>query len=287
MQSVRKLFKKRIDTGLVWIVGFLLLIAVVMALPIDYLAETAFNPLNVLVVYPPTFFVRNPTTSNFTALTMSVSSSLVPFSRYLVNSLFISGMAVGGVVLISSMAAYPLAKHIFPGRNLLFKFIIASLMFAPEVIEIPRYIFISHLYIMNTYFVLILPQLCFPIGLFLMKQFMEQIPDAIFEAGKIDGANQLVLFRQVALPQVKPASATVVILAFIQVWNDTASCSLFVQNERIKTLPYFLSTISGQGVATVGAAAAAAFLLLIPTVTIFLLFQRQVISTMAYSGIKQ
>ena len=284
---MQKLIKKRIDAGLIGIVLFLLVVAVVMALPIVYLVVTAFKPLDELFVYPPTFFVRNPTTSNFSSLVLAVSSSMVPFSRYLVNSLFISGVVVTGVVLISSMAAYPLAKHRFPARNLIFKFVVASLMFAPEVIEIPRYIFISHLNIMNTYFVLILPQLCFPIGLFLMKQFMEQIPDAIFEAAKIDGANQVVLFRQIALPQVKPASATVIILAFIQVWNDIASSSLFVQNERIKTLPYFLSTISGQGVATVGTAAAAAFLLLIPTVTIFLLFQRQVISTMAYSGIKQ
>lgn len=283
---MRKIFKKRWDKGLIGILIFLILIAVVMALPIVYLTATAFKPTEELFVYPPTFFVKNPTMRNFASLLTSISTSMVPFGRYLINSLIVSGTVVVGVLMISTLGAYPLAKHNFPGKNILFNIVVASLMFAPEVIEIPRYILISNLGIRDTYWVLILPQLCFPIGLFLMKQFMEQIPDALFEAGKIDGANQWTIFWKLALPQVKPASATVIILSFIQIWNDTASSSLYVQNEKIKVLPYFLNTISGQGTSTAGTAAAAAFLMLIPTVIIFLIFQKQVISTMAYSGIK-
>jgi len=283
---MRIFFKRRIELSFVGILLFLSAVAAVMALPMVYLVSTAFKPIDELFIYPPTFFVRNPTTNNFASLLTAVTSSLVPFSRYLVNSIFVTGISVFLILLICSMAAYPLAKMKFPGQGLIFKFIIISLMFAPEVTEIPKYILISRLNIMNTYLVLTLPLLCFPIGVFLMKQFMDQIPDALYEAAKIDGANHAVIYWHITMPQVKPAWATVIILSFLAIWNDSGSSALYIQTERIKSLPFFLSTISGQGVATVGAASAASLLMLLPSVIIFLAFQRQVISTMAYSGIK-
>jgi ABC-type glycerol-3-phosphate transport system permease component len=274
------------DYGFAFNVIFLTLMALFMILPLVFLISTAFKPLTELFVYPPTFFVKRPTMDNFSALTSSVSSSLVPFVRYAFNSVIVSSSVVFLIVAISSLAAYPLAKHKFLGKNVLFAIVVSALMIAPEVLEIPRYIVISKLGILNTYFALILPQLAFPVGLFLMKQFMEQIPDAIFEASKIDGASEVKMFWSIALPQVKPAWATISILCFIQVWGDTTSSGLFIQSEKLKTLTYYLSTISGTGVGTVGAAAAASMLMVLPPIVIFMLFQKKVVSTMAYSGIK-
>ena len=276
---------KTFDYGILFIVLFLMFMAVIMALPLIFLISTAFKPLSELFIYPPTFLVRNPTPSNFVALTSSVSASMVPFSRYALNSVIITASVVFLVVMLCSLAAYPLARHTFPGKNFFFGLIIASLMFAPEVLEIPKFIVISNLNIINTYLAVIIPQLAFPLGLFLLKQFMEQIPNAIFEAAYIDGAGEFKLFTQIALPQVRPAWATVAILVFIQAWGD-ASSGLLIQNETLKPLTYFLSTVGGQGVAMAGAAAAASLVSVAPPILIFVFFQRKVVSTMAYSGIK-
>jgi len=278
--------RRKIDYGLIGIMLFLTGLALFMMLPLAFLVSTAFKPLEELFLYPPRFFVSRPTLDNFKQLLIASSANMVPFTRYLFNSLLVSGVTVLFTVVIGSLAAYPLAKHKFPGRNVSFSLIVASLMFAPEVVEIPRYLVVSYLGMINTYSSLILPNLAFPIGLFLMKQFLEQVPDEVFEAGKIDGASEWILFRSIALPLIRPAWATVVILSFITVWNDAASPALFTQTEAMKTLPYYLSTINGQGVARAGAAAAATFLITVPSVLIFVLFQRQVMSTMAYSGIK-
>lgn len=264
----------------------LLTLGVVMVLPIVFLVSTAFKPIDELFIYPPTFFVRNPTIQNFSDLLQMTSTAMVPISRYFFNSLLVSVITVVFTVVLSSLAAYPLAKHQFFGKEQIFGLVIASLMFAPEVVEIPRYLVITSMGLGDTYAAMIMPHIAFPIGLFLMKQFLEQIPDAIFEAGKIDGANEWKMFTTIALPLVRPAWATVVILAFTQVWNDASSPALFIQSETLRTLPYYLSTINGAGVGRAGAGAAATFIMVMPTIVIFILFQRKVMSTMAYSGIK-
>lgn len=274
------------DYGMAGIYLFLTGLGFFMILPLVFLVSTAFKPSEELFMYPPRFLVQHPTLQNFRELFTAMTGDRIPLTRYFFNSLLVSSITVGFTVLIGSFACYPLAKHKFPGRDKLFGLIIVSLMFAPEVVEIPRYLVISYLGLMDTYSALILPSLAFPIGLFLMKQFMEQVPDEIFEAGKIDGASEWTLLMRIALPLIRPAWATVVILSFTAIWNDASSSALFTQTEQMKTLPYYLSTINGQGVSRAGANAAATFILTLPTVLIFVLFQRQVLSTMAHSGIK-
>lgn len=285
-RRIYRLFNRRMDIGLVTIILFLSGFGLFMVLPLVFLISTAFKPVEELFIYPPTFFVKNPSMQNFRDLLLSQSASSVPFTRYLFNSLFVTIISVGFTILIGSLASYPLSKHKFPGRNFIFSGIIVSLMFAPEVVEIPRYLIVTSLGLMDTYGALILPNLAFPIGLFLMKQFLEQVPDEVFEAGKMDGASEWTLFYKIALPLIRPAWATVIILSFTAIWNDASSSALFTQSDQMKTLPYYLSTINGQGIARAGANAAATFLMTVPTVFIFILFQRQVLSTMAYSGIK-
>ncbi|MBP1991748.1 carbohydrate ABC transporter permease [Paenibacillus eucommiae] len=282
---MKKLWKRK-DVGLFGILLLLTAFGVFMLLPLVFLVSTAFKPPEELFIYPPRFLVDNPTLANFRDLFISSSADRIPFTRYVFNSLLVTLVTVAFTVIIGSLAAFPLAKHAFPGRNAIFGLIIASLMFAPEVVEIPRFLIVTSLGLMDTYGALILPNLAFPIGLFLMKQFLEQVPDAIFEAARMDGAGDWRQFWFIALPLIRPAWATVVILSFIGVWNDAGSAALFTQTEQMKTLPYYLSTVMGQGVARAGANAAATFLMTVPTVLIFILFQSRVMSTMAYSGIK-
>jgi len=267
----------------------LIVLAAFMLLPIVYIVNHAFKPYHELFVYPPTFFVREPALQNWNELASVTSRATVPMVRYLFNSIFISGMAVVLVTAVSALCAYPISKHRFPGHKLVFGMIILTLMFAPEVVQIPRYLVVSQLGIMNTYFAHILPLLAMPIGVFLLKQFIDQIPDALLEAARIDGAGEVVTFLRIVVPVCMPAVATVAILAFQSSWGNVESSALFMFDEEMKSFAFFLSTLTNNlanNVAMQGAAAIAALILFVPNFIVFLLLQSKVITTMAHSGIK-
>lgn len=265
------------------------LLATFTLLPIVYMVSTAFKPLEEMFLYPPRFFVRHPTVRNFAELLLAIDALSVPFVRYAFNSLFVTVVTVGAGVIVSSMAAYPLAKYPrMPGGKLFFSIVISTLMFAPEVTQIPRYLIVDRLGLIDTYAGLIVPALAGSYGLFLMKQFMEQVPVELIEAAKIDGASELGVFWKVVMPLVRPAWITLIIFAFIGTWNDFFTPLIFTRSEQMKTLPLVMSEIGGGPgvVARWGAVAAASLVVTLPTLILFLLLQRFVMETMSYSGIK-
>lgn len=258
-------------------------------LPIVYMVSTAFKPLEEMFLYPPRFLVRHPTFRNFMDLLLAIDSFTVPFTRYLFNSLFVAIATVTGSVILSSLAAYPLAKYPrMPGAKLFFTVIISALMFAPEVTQIPRYLIVDRLGLIDSYAGLIIPALAGSYGLFLMKQFMEQLPIELIEAAKVDGATEWRIFWQIVMPLVRPAWITLIIFSFISTWNDFFTPLIFTRSEQMKTLPLMMSSIGGGPgvVARAGAVAAASLVITLPTLIIFLILQRYVMQTMAYSGIK-
>jgi ABC-type glycerol-3-phosphate transport system permease component len=265
------------------------LMAVLMALPIIFIFNNAFKPYQELFQYPPTFWVRSPTLNNFFDLISATQSSFVPFTRYLFNSILVSAVMVAAAVLISSMGAYPLSKHRFKGKKLLFSAIVLSLMFAPEAVGIPRYLVISKLGLMNHFLGHIIPNLAMPVGVFLMKQFMDQVPDELIEAAKLDGAKEFSVFLRIVMPICMPAVATIAILTFQATWGDAGPSSLYMQNETLKTLPFYIESLTNglaNTVAGQGRAAVATMLMFSVNFIIFLTLQRKVIDTMAHSGIK-
>ena len=157
-----------------------------MILPLVYAVNNAFKPLDEIFLFPPTLFVRNPTFNNFSDLLNLLGESWVPFSRYIFNTVFITVMGVVGHVIFASAAAYPLAKHRFPGKKMMFQIVVLSLMFTPAVTAIPNYMVMSWLGLIDSYWAVIIPAFAYSLGLYLMKQFMEQMPDALLEAAKID-----------------------------------------------------------------------------------------------------
>ncbi|MCR5460875.1 MAG: carbohydrate ABC transporter permease, partial [Acetatifactor sp.] len=195
---------------------FLLMIVcgLAMILPLVMVVNNCLKPLDELFQYPPKIFVRNPTFENFSDLFRLMSDSWVPFSRYILNTILITGGGMLGHVIIASLAAYPLAKHKFPGRETLFRMVVLSMMFSWTVTQIPQYVIISWLHINNTYMALILPACSFGMGLYLMKQFMEQLPDSLMESARLDGANEWQVFWQIVMPNVKPAWLTLAIFQF-------------------------------------------------------------------------
>ena len=276
-----------VSAGEVITMFLLTALAVFMALPLVYMVSTAFKPLEELFLWPPRFIVLRPVMDNFEALLISTSALAVPFSRYIFNSLFVALVVVAGVIILSSLAAYPLAKHRdMPGRNFIFLVVIAGLMFAPEVTQIPRYIVIDSLGMINTYWALILPLLPSTYGLFLMKQFTEQVPDELLESARLDGASELRIFWQIVMPLVRPAWATLTIITFIFAWNEFFGPLVFTRTEAMRTLPLALLTIGQDSIARWGAVAAATMITTAVPIVVFIIFHKKVMETMAYSGLK-
>lgn len=272
------------------VLGFLCLLALLAftSLPLIYLICTAFKPMDELFVYPPQFFVKNPTIKNFSDLLTSVSSAAIPFSRYILNSVFVSVAVVVGSILVSSMGAFSLAKYKPLGSKLIFGVVVAVLTFSTFVTTIPSYKIINSLGLMNSYLALILPKIAVAYNFFLMKQFMEQFPDEVMEAARIDGSGESRLFWTMVMPNVKPAWATLAVLTFVSTWNDYFSPMIYIHSNTMRTMPLVLQSIAG-GVGTVarsGAMAAATFLTIAPTIIVYVIMQKQVMATMAYSGVK-
>ncbi|SDW25032.1 carbohydrate ABC transporter permease [Paenibacillus sp. CF384] len=287
MKLVLPLRKRRVNrsfAGTFWLTVFLALVASFMALPLVYAINAAFKPLDEIFLFPPTLFVRHPTTSNFIDLMTLLGQSWVPFSRYIFNTFFITGMGVVGHVLLASAAAYPLAKHKFPGSKIIFTVVVLSLMFTPQVTAIPNYMVMSWIGLIDTYWAVIVPAFAFSLGLYLMKQFMEQIPDALLESAKIDGANEYRIFWQIVMPNVKPAWLTLVILLFQMLWGTDGNG--FIYSEQLKTLHYASNQIIFGGIARAGVGSAVALILMSVPIALFIFSQSRIIETMTTSGMK-
>jgi ABC-type sugar transport system, permease component len=280
---------RRFDRTQQAIVLFLALLSVFMLLPIVYVFNHAFKPLHELFLFPPTFIVQDPTFQNFIELLALTQDTVVPATRYLFNSIVVTFLATAGMVATGALCAYALSKHPFPGAKLVMGSIITSLLFAPETIAIPRYVVVQSLGIMNTYWGHVLPMIAMPVGVFLIKQFIDQVPNEMIEAAKIDGTTEFGIFLRIVVPMVTPAIATITILAFQNAWGNAETSTLFMQEDAMKTLPFYMGTLTSNlanAVARQGAAAAGALIMFLPQLIIFLLSQRKVIATMAHSGIK-
>ena len=268
----------------------LLPIALIMLLPLVFIINHAFKPLDELFAFPPKFFVSKPTFDNFIRLFKAGSTTTVPMIVYLLNSVVITILTVFLNLFVTITAAYALSKKKYKFTGRLVSINQTALMFCGTVVAIPTYIVISRIGLMNTFMANILPLIAMPVGLFLVKQFMDQVPNDLIEAAKVEGANDFHIILKVIIPIVKPSLATVGILTFQAVWNNTSTSSLYITAEKLKTFAYYLNTLTmtttGNTIVGVGMQAASTVIIFLPNLIIFLILQSQVMSTMAYSGIK-
>ncbi len=263
----------------------LILLGAFMALPLVYAISSSLKPLDEIWMFPPKFFVRNPTLKNFKDLLSLMGNSWVPFSRYVFNTIFVAIVGTAGNVILSSMCAYGLAKLKHPLKNKIFNLIVLALMFNSTVTAIPNFLIISKLQLVDSYFALILPAFATPLGLYLMKQFIEQIiPDSLLEAARIDGSSEFRTFWTIVMPLVKSAWLTLVIFSFQGLWN--LGTTNLIQSEHLKTINYALSQIVSAGIARTGTASAAAVIMMIIPVLVFVFSQSNVVESMATSGMK-
>lgn len=284
----KKLIKRRKPNRSIWgdvfLYLFLIMVAVVMVFPIVYAVSSALKPLDELFMFPPKIFARNPTFDNFSDLFVTMGKSWVTFSRYLFNTVFITAVGTAGHVIIASMAAFVLAKYDFPGGQLFFKLVTVAMMFSYWVTAIPNYLVINAFGWIDTYWAIIIPAFAAPMGLFLMKQFMEGLPTSLIEAAKIDGANEWRVFSGIVMPNVKPAWMTIIIFQVQALWNNRAST--FIYSEEKKTLVLALQQIQSGGIARTGQGAAVLVVVMIVPIAIFIFSESQILETMASSGLK-
>lgn len=267
------------------IVIVLTFVAAVQLLPMIYTIGNAFKPLDELFVFPPRFFVRRPTLENFRTLFTLQSGSVLPLTRYFLNTLFITVSVILGHIVLSTVTAYVLEKRDFPGRQLLFKMVVTALMFGGGVTAIPLYLIYSKLGWIDTYWAVILPSMGGTLGLYLMKQFMSGVPNSLLESAKLDGAGELKIILKIVIPLVRPAWLTLVILTIQSVWNLSPTDIIF--SEEKKTLAYATSQLVAGGMVRAGASSALSLLMLSVPVCVFIFTQSKVIQTMASSGIKE
>ncbi|MGM9551106.1 MAG: carbohydrate ABC transporter permease [Clostridia bacterium] len=263
---------------------FLGLFGIISVLPLWLIVVNAFKPLNEVFMFPPKFYVVNPTLDNFRDLFQLIGNSWVPFSRYIFNTVFITLLGTLGSVIVASMAAYPLAKYQFPGSRMMSSLIVYSLMFNGSVTGIPNYIIMSKIGLIDTYWAVVLPAIGSTMGLYLMRNNMTHIPTSLLESCKIDGANEFTIYWKIIMPLSKPAWVTLIILSFQSLWGTTGGTYLYT--EKLKPVTYALSQILAAGVVRTGVSSAVSLIMLIVPVIVFVISQSNVIETMASSGMK-
>ncbi len=259
-----------------------------MLLPIVFIFSHAFKPMDELFAFPPKFLVSRPTLDNFSKLMKASSQSGIPMSRYVFNSVIITTVTVFGSIILSTAAGFALSKLKFKSKNAILEINNIALMFVPVAVMIPRYLTIDALGLIDTYWAHILPLLALPVSLFLVKQFIDQVPNALIEAAYIDGATDYYVYFKIILPMIKPAIATSAILAFQQAWINVESSNLYINNEGIKSLSFYMTTLTlaNNTVAGQGIAAAAALIMFVPNLILFIILQNSIMNTMAHSGLK-
>ncbi|MBQ3094383.1 MAG: carbohydrate ABC transporter permease, partial [Clostridia bacterium] len=268
-------------------IGLFLLLATIgtfMAFPLVYAISSAFKPPEEFFLFPPPIFPNNPTIENFQQLGMVISNMWISFERYLFNSLLISVSSTLLYLVIATLAAYPLAKHEFPGKKGINELITLALMFTAAITAIPQYIILAYLGLVDNPLGVLLPTLASTMGVFLCVQYMEILPNAVLESGRMDGAGEWRIWSSIVVPNIRPVLFTMMIFQFQAVWNTTGANVLY--NEAWKTLPAAMSQVATAGIARAGVGSAAAIILMIPPITVFIISQSNVMETMAHSGIK-
>ena len=284
----RKLFKyKRINrsfSGDLFLFLVLLIGGIFMGFPLVWAFSNSLKPMTELWLFPPNLIVHNPTFKNYADLFNIMSNSLVPFSKYLWNTIFITIVGTFFNIMSASMCAYPLSKRKFRGREFIFNVSRLSLMFTATASTISTYIIMANLGWIDSYLSILVPTIGSSFALYLIKQFIDDFPDSVLEAARIDGAGEFKIYWSILMPSIKPGWLTLMVFAVQGFWNTGSS--IFIYREELKTLSYALSQIASAGIARQGVSAAISMVMMVVPVVTFVITQSNIIETMATSGMK-
>lgn len=258
-------------------------LAIILLIPIIWMILGSFKIQRVALAYPPELIPSNPVMDNWERLLIDR-----PSMRWLLNSFMVAGGIASFGVFTSACAGYAFGKKQFPGRTIFFWLILMTMMLPRQIYMIPLFVLMKNLGWFNSYQGMIAPYFVYPFGIFLMRQYMQSIPDELLEAGKMDGASEIQLFYHVVLPLSRPAIGAIAIFAFMAGWNDYLWQLVMATDELWLTLPVGVAklTASGVGSIDIGVGMAGATFAFIPMLLIFLLFQNYFIKGITVGALK-
>lgn len=261
----------------------LLFFGIIMMIPFFWLVFGAVKSAKEIRMIPPTILPKEWTLNNFSRL---FSDKKLTIPLYYWNSIKVSVSIVTLQLFTSALAGYVFAKFRFPGKNIVFWFIMSTMIVPPQVTMIPGYLMLSKLGMVNTHLGLIAPSAIGAFGIFLMQQFMLGIPDSYIENARMEGAKELSIFTKIVLPLTGPAMATVGIMTFIWNWNAYLWPMIILKSDQLRTLPIILFWYSNLHAQKVEMVSAASVLIVFPIVIVFLFIQKWIINGMTMSGLK-
>jgi multiple sugar transport system permease protein len=283
LQLQKAIWSARLTRLLWWLAVLAVFVGSLLSLmPIYWMITGSFKIQHDAIAYPPELFPTHPTLQNWEKLLVGM-----PTLRWLLNSFIAaSGVALLGVIT-STLAGYAFGKKRFPGQNLLFWLLLLTMMLPKQISLIPLFIMMRDLKWFDTYFALIIPYAAYPFGIFLVKQFMQGIPNDLLDAAKIDGASEFGVFWHVVLPLTKPAVGALAIFAFMFGWNDYIWQLVVTNKQTMLTLPVGVSKlVAGWATIDIGVGMAGATLAFIPMLVIFLLFQDYFVKGITVGAVK-
>jgi ABC-type glycerol-3-phosphate transport system permease component len=263
----------------------LFLVSLFMAIPLLYTILQSIKPIEEYYIYPPRFFVINPTLDSYRAIISSIDSLGVPFTRYLFNAIFTTVVGTVSYLFLSLITAYPVAKSKIKIVAILNTFLVYAMLFHNDTMSMLRFVIMSYMGIIDTYWAVILPGFASTMGTYLIVQFIRaNIHDEILEAARIDGAGEFKILFKIIAPSIKAGWLTALIFTFQSYWNQGASP--YIYTEELKHISVAMNSIAASGITRAGTGMAVTLILMIPTVIIFLWNQRSIMNTMAHSGLK-
>ncbi len=263
---------------------YLLLIAIacLMLFPLLWLVGTSFkSPTEDIFTFPPQILPRQPTWENFATVW-----DTYPFALHLYNSAIVAVISVGLNLLLCSLAAYPLSRLNFRGRELIFALILATITIPFQIVMIPLYILAVNLGLRNTYLGIVLPNLTSAFGIFLLRQAFKAVPLELEEAARIDGCSELGIWWNVMIPAIRPALLTLAIFVFIGSWSDFLWPSIVLDDPDYYTLPLAVANLADSFSLDWRLVAAGSVISIVPVLLLFLVLQKYIVPTDVGSGVK-
>jgi multiple sugar transport system permease protein len=261
--------------------GLLIIWLLISVIPFVWMVSTSFKGPGEIFVFPPRWIPRNPTFDNYINLFQNMN-----FGRPFLNSVIVSLSTTFLSVLVATMAGYGFAKFHFKNKNLLFLFILGTIMVPGQITMIPVFLLLSRMNLLNTYWGLILPAIANAFNIFFMRQYIMGVPDELIEAAKIDGAHEGWIFFRIILPLARPAMAAITIFTFTGSWNNFLWPLIIATDESMYTLPVAVSVLGGQYTENIAMQMAGSVIVILPLIIVFLFTQRYFIKGITFTGMK-
>lgn len=265
--------------------AYLILIfgTLVTLVPFIWVILTSLKPASEIIRMPPTFFPETWTLDSYRTI---FTDPNVPLARFYMNSLFVSVFRVFITIFTSTLAGFIFAKYRFWGKDIIFGFILVQLMIPFQVVMIPAYLILVKLGLVDSLWGLVIPSMVDAFGIFLMRQFVEGIPNELMDAARIDGSSEFGIFWRIILPQMGSAIAALGIFTFMGTWNDYLWPLIVITTHEKRTLPLLLTWYNSQHGTRYDLTMAASILVLLPILVVYAIFQRRFVRGITMTGFK-